>query len=97
MGKGSHKIASFPVALEAARNPLRSPGEDDAGPTGVAKLAECRPGAAGSRFPPRGAILAEDEVSTADPRGSEIPLSDDTWTRSCPNPVYLGLLGHVSQ
>lgn len=96
-GKGIHKIASFPVALEAGRNPLGSLGEDDGGHTGVAKLAECRPDAARSLFPPRGALLAEDEVSAADPGGSEILTSDDTWTQSCLNPVYLGLLSHVSQ
>lgn len=83
LGKGIHKIASTPMAQKAPRNPLGSPGEDDGGHIGVAKLAECRLGAAGSHFPPRGVILAENDVSTADPRGLEIPISADTWTQSC--------------
>lgn len=52
IGKGFDMIAGFPVAPGVAGNPLRSPGEGDGGHASVAKLAECRPGAAGSCFPP---------------------------------------------
>lgn len=80
MGKGFDKIAAgFRVALVAAGNPLRSPGEDDSGHTGVARLAEWRLVGAESCFPPQRVILTEHRASTAVPGGSEAPSSGNIW------------------
>lgn len=87
----------MPWQREAAGSPFRRPGEGDSGHVGVAKLTERRLGAAGSWFPSRRVILTEKEASAGDPEASERPISDDTRTRSCLNPVYLRLPHHVSQ
>lgn len=93
MGTGLDKMASFAMALEAAE----SPGEGDGGHPGVAKLTECRLGAAGSRFPPRRVSLTENGVGAGEPGASEVPVSDDPGTQAFLNPVCLGLLSHMSQ
>ena len=97
MEKDFDKMASFPMALEAAGSPFGSPDESDSGHIGVAKLAGCKLGAAGSHSPPQGVVLTENKVSAREPGSSEIRISDDTRTWSCLNPVYLGLLSHMSQ